>query len=352
MTKIDTATTTSVARRFSGDYALAGSYHERKFAWQAPTYVARASELVTAETGLELAGAPDVGVISRTQWVETNIQSFTALLAPLRDAIEDAAPSMADDADGSSAGIGSRFMAAELGAVLGFLSKRVLGQYELVLPTSDGEVGDSVFFVGANVLSMERLHQFRPSHFRFWVALHESAHRAQFKGVPWMRDYFLSLVDELVGEGAREHGRMARIANDVAAARARGEDPIGDAGILGMLASGDQRAVLDRVQALMSLLEGHGHVVMDRIGERELVDVGRMSDVLTARRADAKTQRLMRLIGMEMKLKQYELGATFIRGVENRASWDALAMAWESPEALPTLSEIEDPGAWLDRMAG
>lgn len=356
MTKIDTATTTGVARRFSGEYALAGSYHERKFAMQAPGYVARASELVTGETGLELPGAPEVGVISRAQWVETNIQSFTALLAPLRDALEDAAGgrdagSPSEDS-GAGGGIGGRFMAAELGAVLGFLSKRVLGQYELVLPTSDGEVGDSVFFVGANVLSMERHHQFRPSHFRFWVALHESAHRAQFKGVPWMRGYFLSLVDDLVGEGAREPGRMARIANDVAAARSRGEDPIGDAGLLGMLASNDQRAVLDRVQALMALLEGHGHVVMDRIGERELVDVGRMSDVLTARRADAKTQRLMRLIGMEMKLKQYELGASFIRVVEERASWDALAMAWESPEALPTLSEIEDPVAWLDRMAG
>ena len=358
MASIDWDTTTAVARRFSGDYPLAGTYHERKFALTAPQYVARASDLVTDETGLELPGAPAVHVISRSAWVETNIEAFTALLAPLRDAMaaEDPLTEPTDDegADGDGRGFpwSGRFMGFELGAVLGFLSKRVLGQYELVLPTGEDELGDSVYFVGANVLAMERQHEFRPSHFRFWVALHETAHRAQFKGVPWMREYFLSLVEQLVEAGRHEPGRMARIASEVMEARNRGVDPVDDAGILGLLASQGQREVLDRVQALMSLLEGHGHVVMDRIGERELPDLDRMSGILTARRADARTQRMMRLIGMEMKLKQYDLGAAFIRGVEERASWDALSMAWESPAALPTLAEIEDPGSWLDRMAG
>jgi coenzyme F420 biosynthesis associated uncharacterized protein len=350
MSKIDWETTTSVARRFSGAYPLAGTYHERRYEIMAPGLVARASELVSHETGLELPGAPDVGVVSREDWVATNIRAFTALLAPLRDAIEESGGGSVPDDDGR--GWGSRFMSAELGAVLGFLSRRVLGQYELVLPTGDGDVGDSVFFVGANVLAMERQHEFRPSHFRFWVALHESAHRAQFTGVPWMRGYFLSLVDELVGSGAKEQGRMARIASDVIAARDRGESPIDETGLLGLLASHGQREVLDRVQALMSLLEGHGHVVMDRIGAAEIPEVARMSKVLTARRNDPRQAALMRLVGMEMKLRQYDLGAAFIRGVEAHASWDALAMAWESPESLPTLPEIEDPRAWLDRMAG
>lgn len=345
MSKIDWDTASSVAGRFSGEYPLAGTYHERRFALDAPSYVARASELVAQETGLALPGAPDVQVVSRADWVDTNVRAFTQLLAPLRDAIDEGETS-------SSSGIGSKIMGAELGAVLGFLSKRVLGQYELVLPSGDDAIGDSVFFVGANVLSMERQHEFRPSHFRFWVALHECAHRAQFKGVPWMRDYFLSLVDDLVADGAKESGRLSRIAADVRTALDNDEDPIGDAGILGLLASHDQRGVLDRVQALMSLLEGHGHVVMDRIGEREIVDVRRMSSVLTQRRKDPKNAAMLRFIGMEMKMKQYELGAAFIREVERRASWDALSMAWESPNALPTLEEIEEPTSWLNRMAG
>ena len=199
---------------------------------------------------------------------------------------------------------------------------------------------------------MERHHEFRPSHFRFWVALHECAHRAQFKGVPWMREYFLSLVDDLIESGAGEKGRVARIAATLSQARESGTDPIDDTGILGILASPEQKEVLNRVQALMSLLEGHGHVVMDRIGAREIPDMGRMSRVLTARRQNSKNAAVMRLIGMDMKLKQYDQGAAFINKIEQQASWDALSMAWESPEALPTLAEIEEPSTWLQRVSG
>jgi coenzyme F420 biosynthesis associated uncharacterized protein len=275
--------------------------------------------------------------------VQNNTASFAALLQPIDEALgrSNSTPSLAGKA-----------MGVQLGAVLGFMSKRVLGQYELVLPTGDSEFGDTVLFVGANVLSMERQHQFKPSSFRFWVALHECAHRAQFTGVPWMRPYFLSLVHELVATDGREEGRFARIASQIRTAVEAGEDPIGENGLVGLLASPDQRGVLDKVQALMSLLEGHGHVVMDRVGAREIVDVNRMSNVLKARRKDPKSAALMKLIGIEMKMRQYEDGARFIAEVERLASWDALSMVWESEQTLPTIEEIRDARLWLDRMAG
>ena len=342
MSRVDWDTARATSRRFSGDYPLAGTYHEHKFALQAPELVARASALVAEETGLDIPGQPEVAVISRHDWVATNTESFATMLKPLED-------ELASDPK-IGAGTASRFMGAQLGAVLGFMSKRVLGQYELVLPTGDDEFGDTVLFVGANVLSMERQHQFRPSSFRFWVALHECAHRAQFTGVDWMRPYFMSLVEELLGSSKPEKGRLGRITTEVRAAMEEGTDPFGDAGIVGLLASPQQREVLDRVQALMSLLEGHGHVVMDRLGEREIADVQRMSNVLKARRKDPKTAAFMKLAGIEMKMRQYEDGAKFIAQVENLASWDALSMVWEAPEALPTLDEIADAQLWLDRM--
>ncbi len=344
MSKVDWDTAARVARRFSGEYPLAGTYHERRFELQAPGLVARASEMVSAETGLELTGTPVVGVISREEWVDTNILSFGALLEPLEKKL--------GPKDSVGRSIAGKIMGAELGAVLGFMSKRVLGQYELVLPTGDGDKGDTVLFVGANIMAMERQHEFRPSSFRFWVALHECAHRAQFTGVPWLRDYFLSLVERLVDSSEPEKGRFARISSEFLSAEGEGIDRLGDAGLVGLLASPDQREVLDDVQALMSLLEGHGHVVMDRLGEREIVDVRRMSNVLKARRKDPKTAAFMKLIGIEMKMKQYDAGAAFITQVEEEASWDALSMAWESPESLPTLPEIDDASLWLNRMAG
>ena len=343
MSRVDWPLAVSVASRVAGEYPLAGSYHETRLARDVPSLVARASEMVSEETGLTGDGQPDVAVVSRAEWVETNVASFNALLAPAEELL----------AQGSGLGpaIAGRVMGAEMGAVLGFLSKRVLGQYELVLPRTNDRVGDTVMFVGSNVLMLERNHEFRPAEFRFWVALHECTHRLQFVGIPWLRSYFLGLVDELVGEAKPEKGRIQRVTAELQDAARAGEPLIGESGIFGLFATPEQRSVIDRVQALMALLEGHGHVVMDRIGARELVSQDRMSRVLKARRSDKRTAALMRLIGLEMKLRQYELGERFIHKVEREAGWSTIDLAWRDPSSLPTLAEINDPDAWLQRVA-
>ena len=171
-------------------------------------------------------------------------------------------------------------MAVETGALLGILAKRVLGQYELVLPDDDDQ-GDVVALVGANVLMLERQQQFRPSEFRMWIALHEATHRSQFIGVPWLRQYFLDLVHELVANAGPATGRLSRLVAEAVSAGRSGQPILDDTGIIGLLATPEQKKkAIDKVQALMSLLEGHGHVVMDRIGARILPSQQRMSSIL------------------------------------------------------------------------
>lgn len=342
MSKVDWRLAASIAKKVAGRYPLEGSYHETRLRREAPELVARATTLVAEETGLSAEGTPEVAVVSRADWVDVNIAAFGALLAPAEERLA--------EHDGFGAAVAGRVMGAEVGGVLGFLSRRVLGQYELVLPSPDREFGDTVLFVGANLLSMEREHAFRPSEFRFWVALHECTHRLQFVGVPWLRPYFLGLVEQLVETTRPEPGRIGRVRQELKAAASAGRPIVDDSGVLGLFATPDQRRVIDRVQALMSLLEGHGHVVMDRIGAREMVTQARMSEVLKARRRDARTALLLKLIGMEMKLKQYELGERFILAVERTAGWRALDAAWGGPESLPTLEEINEPQLWLDRV--
>lgn len=332
----------TVAGRMAGTYPLESTYHEARFAAEAPELVARASALVAAETRLPAPGEPQVAVVGRTRWVENNVKSFSVLLEPATRRLE------TKSKVGSS--IAGRAVAAEIGLVLGLLAKRVLGQYELVLPTGDDDLGDTIFFVGPNILWMERQFEFRPDEFRFWVALHECTHRMQFVGVPWLRDYFLGLVTEMAEGSVPEPGRVAQVIGDLRKAAAAGDPLVDETGLLGMFASRAQRETLDKVQALMSLLEGHGHVVMDRIGARELVTQARMSAVLKRRRKDPRTATMMRLLGMEMKLRQYEMGERFIMGVERHAGWEALDRAWEKPENLPILAEIENPVLWLERM--
>ncbi len=268
-----------VAGNIAGTYPLYESYHAEILAEQAPGLVARAEALVEAETGLPSHGIPRVVVLDRNQWIERNVEFFSKVIEPAEQAAAGSAPSAISQA------VGGRAVALEAGALLGVMARKVLGQYELVLPSepntpeTTGDHGDAVYLVGPNVLSLERAHQLRPSEFRFWLALHECTHRLQFVGIRWMRDYFSRLVTELVAGSGPESGRFSRLLEEM-----RSPDGLGDSGLLGMLATPDQRATIDRVQALMSLLEGHGHVVMDRIGARELVSTHRMSSLLKQRR--------------------------------------------------------------------
>jgi len=337
---IDWPLAVRVAGKVAGNYPLEGTYHEALLRKQAPEFVAKAAELVAEETRVLPVGAPTVEVVTRAEWVERNLTVFSRLLEPATERLE---------GKGRGPGrIGPKLVGAELGGLLGVIARMVLGQYELVLPAGNGN-GDTIYLVGANVLSMERRYSFRPSEFRLWIALHECAHRFQFVGVPWLRDHFLSLVSELVASAVPEAGQLARVMQRVRQANRSGEPIIGEAGLFGLFASPKQKEQLDRVQALMALLEGHGHVVMDRIGERVLVTQGRMSRVLRQRRKDPRTATFFRLAGLEMKMRQYELGQQFVLGVERLAGWEALDRVWSSPDSLPTRLEISDPAAWLAR---
>lgn len=334
-----------VATRIAGTYPLADTYHLTHMRAQVPELFSEASSLVEKETGLTTPGTPEVRVVSRGEWAERNLATFARMLAPLEEKIA----SRLEEAGRSSPVFARRVIAIETGALLGLLAKRVLGQYELVLP--EDESGDVVALVGANILALERQHQFRPIEFRMWIVLHEATHRAQFLGVPWLRDYFLSLIDQLVASAGPTPGRLSRLVAEVIEAGRSNKPLIDDSGLLGLFATPEQKSVIDRVQALMSLLEGHGHVVMDRIGARLLPSQDRMSAILKARRRDPRTAALFRLLGMEMKMKQYELGEAFIVEVEKEAGWPTLDRAWAGPESLPTLPEIYSPGEWLRRVA-
>lgn len=337
-----------MAARVAGTHPLEHTYLSDQLVEDMEDATARASEMVAQATRLPAPASPIVEVVSRVDWVARNLASFGHLLEPAERRIAEKLES-SGRIGATTAALAHQIVSAETGLLLGFLSKRVLGQYELVMPT--GDRGDTVAYVGANLIDMERRHQFRPSEFRLWVALHEMTHRSQFVGVSWMADHFLDLVKTLVSQAVPEPGRLARVVGEVMDARSDDRPIIDERGLMGLFASPEQRETLDEVQALMSLLEGHGHVVMDRIGAEVLRGHSRMSKTLKARRSDPRTQMLFRLTGLEMKMRQYENGEAFILAIEREAGWDALDPVWLEPAALPTLDEISNPEQWLRRVA-
>ena len=123
-------------------------------------------------------------------------------------------------------------------------------------------------------------------------------------------------------------------------------------GSLITLVAGEGRAaLLDRVQATMALIEGHAEHVMDAAGAQIVGDLGTLRAALDRRRRERPPviAWLERLIGLELKLRQYQDGKAFCDAVVAQAGVAALHRAFAAPEALPTLPELADPAAWLRR---
>jgi coenzyme F420 biosynthesis associated uncharacterized protein len=241
-----------------------------------------------------------------------------------------------------------------LGMLLGFMAQRVLGQYDLLVPEDPTAPGasDAVYYVGPNILALEKRYAFRPRDFRLWIAIHEVTHRAQFTAVPWMKRYFLSLIDEALAIVDPDPGRLVQAMIRAADELRKGHNPLDDGGLVALLASPEQRGVLAKVQALMSLLEGHGNTVMNELGRLHVAGQERMARVLQARRRNRGiTGILYKLLGFESKLRQYEVGEEFVTAVEREGGPRAIDAAWRSPESLPTVDELARPSEWLRRVA-
>lgn len=307
---------------------------------------AQAEELVVAATGLTpLQGAARGVVVDRPAWVTANIDSFRLLLGPVLEQLG------GRSLPGPMASVGPQVAGAELGAVLGWMSTRVLGQYDLLLTERGGE-GDLVRYVGPNVVALERRFGFPPRHFRLWIALHEVTHRCQFTGVPWLRDHFLSLVDQALAVAKPDPKQLLAALRRAAEAARRGDNPLDEAGVVGLVAPPEQLAVLRQVQGLMSLLEGHGDVTMNRAGAGAVPEAAWFARVLQERRrrANPAARLIMQLTGLESKMRQYAQGEHFVEAVEAAGGEELLRRVWEGPDLLPSLEEIRQPAAWVARV--
>jgi coenzyme F420 biosynthesis associated uncharacterized protein len=337
-----------VAVRFSGHEPFADSYHYDALTPDFTELTAVAEQRVAETTGLvSAAGLARARVVDRPAWVAANLASFQRMLRPLTDRLGERMGS------GPMAPVTQKIAGAEVGALLGWMSTRVLGQYDLlVAEDEDPEDQDIVYYVGPNVLALEKRFAFPPREFRLWLALHEVTHRAQFTGIPWLRSHYLGLIDEVMGavdpDPKRFIAAIGRVADDLRA----GRKPLDDGGLAAVFASPEQRLALDRVAGLMSLLEGHGDVTMDRAGADQIPSAERFGRVLRQRRQQAAglARLLQRLLGLEAKLNQYEQGERFIEAVEAVGGPSALDTVWEDPARLPTLAEIRDPDSWLSRI--
>ena len=347
---VDWGFAAKVAGGIAGRISPPGSYDRTALESDLMAATAEAEELVAEETGLRSSTGPArARVVSREDWARANVATFKRLIGPVLGRLgQKQGPASA------LAPVLGKVTAAELGALLGWMSTRVLGQYDLLLTEDENpEDQDLVYYVGPNIAALERRFDFPPKEFRLWIALHELTHRAQFTGVPWLRHHFVSQVDGIVGSLRVDPGHLMTVVRRSIEELRDGRNPLDEGGLAAMFATPEQRQTLESLGAMMSLLEGHGDVTMNRAANGRVPNSERFHAVLHARRASAgpAAKVLQKLLGIEAKMRQYEAGERFIAGVEAIGGERAIDAAWKGPEFLPTKAEIADPESWLRRVS-
>jgi coenzyme F420 biosynthesis associated uncharacterized protein len=304
---------------------------------------AEAARHVEEFTHMVPLGPPaPVRVVDRRDWAGVNIAGLREVIAPLMARLTGArTPGPIAEV------IGSRVTGVQAGTVLAYLSGKVLGQYE-VFATDPGQL----LLVAPNIVEVERRLGADPQDFRLWVCLHEVCHRTQFTAVPWLRSHFLAEVSAFVDAGGSPDQTAQRFRQAAAVAVDAVRNPDSRASIVDLVQTPKQKEVLDRITALMTLLEGHAEYVMDGVGPAVVPTVSSIRAGFDRRREGGNpVERLIRrLLGIDAKLRQYAEGRRFVGAVVDLVGMDGLNVAWTSPTTLPIRSELTDPAAWIARV--
>ncbi len=316
----------------------------------------------------------EVLVVDRPTWSRANVQAFSTLLAPAFEHVRQARP---QEYARATQGLGTAATALEAGAVLAFLSGKVLGQYEpfCALPGPSGgpagPEGGRLLLVAPNIAEVRVELNVDPADFRLWVCLHEQTHRVQFAAAPWLREHLQSELLQLVSgmfdkaetlperlvSGLR--GLLRGSADAPAATDAPSPPSESDVethrasmGLVELFQDPEDKERLGRINAVMSLLEGHANVVMDAIDSSVVPTVKTIRQRFDHRTSSRSSvdRWIRRFLGMDAKMQQYRDGQRFVKRAVRDLGMDGFNVVWEAPENLPTEQEIHHPAQWIARM--
>jgi len=304
--------------------------------------VPECERLIADFTGLEVEGFRSrAWVMSRGEWIEANLRSMQRLLEPLAARIL---------AGGNNrAQFRRKALGAQIGGLLGYVSRRVLGQYDVFLPPDDEGL---LYFVGPNMAEAERRFGLPPRDFRFWVAVHEVCHRVQFGATPWLSEHLATTVDRYLATVSLDSGDLLRQVSRAVDEVRSGRTEARGIGAFYLLMNEEQRELFHRTQGLMSLLEGHASYVMNRVADGRVADLDRMRNALRQRRRAGRLERsFQKAVGFDSKIRQYDAGERFVATLVDRVGMERFNSVWREEATLPTGDEIADPERWIARVA-
>ena len=307
----------------------AGSGDEGPPQADVPELCAEMEKHVAAYTQLTLATpVPQPEVVARGEWASLNLDSLATMLDPVAERLDKRLEFAGPLAGALKAGANAT-VAAEAGLVIGYVAQRVLGQYEVSL--LGGDAPPRLLFVGPNLRKAVRELHVDADAFHRWICAHELTHVFQFQGVDWLRGHlremvrqYLTTVEVRIERGAA--GGLPSLPDPSKIVEA-----FRDGGLAALVQTKEQRALMSRMQSAMAVVEGYSEHVMDAIAAEAIPGHER-------------------LLGLNLKLRQYEDGKRFCDAVAAEGGIEVLNRVWSSPESLPSEAELERPGDWLERV--
>jgi coenzyme F420 biosynthesis associated uncharacterized protein len=340
---IDWRTAAAVGTRVAGSGPRMTPVERAAIAEDFAHLLPQAESLVATFTELDPGARPArPWVMTRAQWLQANLRAFERVLEPFAQKV------LSGRRDSSLSDLRRKSLGLQIGGLLGYLGHKVLGQYDLFAPPDDEGL---LYFVGPNVVGVERKYAFPPRDFRLWLCLHEVAHRVQFAGVPWLRGHLSGLVDSYLTSVELDPKQLLQSLKRAAQEVREGNAEWRGLGWVFLLMTPEQRETFRRMQAVMSLLEGHGNFVMDGVAKDRISGVSTFRRRLQERRNRQGVERaFQRAIGFDSKVRQYDIGERFVAQVVGRVGMNGFNRVWERASNLPTLDEVNRPDAWLARV--
>lgn len=319
----------------------------------------RLAELQVSQlTGMEPPGSiTRIELVDRTAWANANLDALRPLVNRLAKGLQGSLGAQlgqfgAEEAAGMQVSavfgvLGPLILGLEMGFLVGFLSRQVLGGYDLCLPR--GDLG-RLWFVEPNIAELRSELELDPRQFQMYLALHEVTHQLHFSAMPWVREYFTAKVERFIDAAEIDPSeavtRLQSLGDPEQLSRLLSHPEE----LLPMLVTPAQQGLASEIETLMAVIEGYADWIMEQVASGMLSEFGKIREGLNRRRVErSSVDRLLEgLLGIDLKPAQYRLGGRFVQAV---AAAGALPSLWESAASLPSPLELAEPTKWLSRVA-
>src|SRR6266851_3959676 len=308
---------------------------------------------ISAYIGNDLSLAnTTVEVLDRPGWIRANMVNFRYLLQPVEDFYRENVGRSTFGPPLAFQHAARMMLSSQVGVLVGYLARRVLGQYDIALLGEPSTTGGKLYFVEPNLQQVEETLGVPPDELRRWIALHEATHAHEFELYPWVREhlnnslkqYLRLLIEDM--RGRNDENTMLTIVNRFVTNLRHGHN------VINALMTPQQRELMSRLQALMALAEGYSNHVMNNVGRDILPNFHTIHERVEHRQRQRSQveQLFLKITGLSLKMEQYRLGERFVDEVVRLRGIAFANRAWESPESLPSEAEIRDAERWIARM--